>query len=63
MGHHRPLRPMLENTGNNIIAMLPDNPEGLLRQFRRPGSGDPAEPAEPDPQRPPSPQAPPQRRS
>ena len=56
-------RPMLENTGNNIIAMLPDNPEGLLRQFRRPGSGDPAEPAEPDPQRPLGPQAPPQRRS
>jgi membrane protein required for colicin V production len=56
-------RPMLENTGNNIIAMLPDNPEGLLRQFRRPGSGEPAEPAEPDPQRPQGPQAPPQRRS
>ncbi len=59
-------RPMLENTGSSIIAMLPDNPEGLLRQFRRPG-GDPAEPAEPDPQRPPAPpaapQAPPQRRS
>ncbi len=59
-------RPMLENTGNSIIAMLPDNPEGLLRQFRKPNAGDPAEPAEPDPQRPQAPaapQQPPQRRS
>ena len=59
-------RPMLENTGNNLIAMLPDNPEGLLRQIRKPGDGDPAEPAEPDPQRPgtapaPQPPAPPRR--
>jgi membrane protein required for colicin V production len=46
-------RPMLENTGNNLIAMLPDNPEGLLQQLRkRDGQdADPAEPAEPDPQR------------
>jgi membrane protein required for colicin V production len=29
-------RPMLENTGNALVAMLPDNPEGLLRQFRKP---------------------------
>ncbi len=59
-------RPMLENTGSSIIAMLPDNPEGLLRQFRKPNAGDPAEPAEPDPQRPQAPaapQQPPQRRS
>jgi membrane protein required for colicin V production len=28
-------RPMLENTGNNLIAMLPDNPEGLLQQLRK----------------------------
>ncbi|HEX2556183.1 MAG TPA: CvpA family protein [Microvirga sp.] len=58
-------RPMLENTGSSIIAMLPDNPEGLLRQFRKPSAGDPAEPAEPDPQRPqapaPAPQTPPRR--
>jgi len=57
-------RPMLESTGNDLIAMLPDNPEGLLRQFRAPGgAGDPAEPAEPDPTRPPQPPQPPQRRS
>src|SRR5215210_7865810 len=29
-------RPMLENTGNALVAMLPDNPEGLLKQFRKP---------------------------
>ena len=55
-------RPMLENTGNALIAMLPDNPEGLLKQIRRPRQeGDPAEPpAEPDPRNIP---APPPRRS
>ena len=38
-------RPMLENTGNALIAMLPDNPEGLLKQIRRPRQeGEPAEP-------------------
>jgi membrane protein required for colicin V production len=59
-------RTALEDTGNNLIAMLPDNPEGLLQQLRnRPPAGDgepaePAEPAEPDPQRPqaPAPQIP-----
>src|ERR671928_257740 len=29
-------RPMLESTGNSLIAMLPDNPEGLLKSFRKP---------------------------
>jgi membrane protein required for colicin V production len=55
-------RPMLENTGNALIAMLPENPEGLLKQIRRPRQeGDPAEPpAEPDPRNIP---APPPRRS
>jgi membrane protein required for colicin V production len=61
-------RPVLENTGNSLIAMLPDNPEGLLQQLRNRGApdGEPAEPAEPDPQRPGQPpQQPqqPQRRS
>ena len=60
-------RPALESTGNNLIAMLPDNPEGLLQQLRNRGGADPdaAEPVEPDPQRPPAPQPPqpPQRRS
>jgi membrane protein required for colicin V production len=56
-------RPVLENTGNNLITMLPDNPEGLLQQLRnRQQEGDPAEPAEPDPQRPTQP-AQPQRRT
>ena len=55
-------RPMLENTGNALIAMLPDNPEGLLKKMRPPRpEGDPAEPpAEPDPRNIP---APPPRRS
>jgi membrane protein required for colicin V production len=49
-------RPALESTGNNLIAMLPDNPEGLLQQLRNRGApdGDAAEPVEPDPQRPPA---------
>jgi membrane protein required for colicin V production len=29
-------RPMLESTGNSLIAMLPDNPEGFLKQLRKP---------------------------
>jgi membrane protein required for colicin V production len=38
-------RPMLENTGNALVAMLPDNPEGLLKQIRKPkNEGEPAEP-------------------
>jgi membrane protein required for colicin V production len=58
-------RPALENTGNSLIAMLPDNPEGLLQQLRnRTPEGEPAEPAEPDPQRPAQPTGQqPQRRS
>jgi membrane protein required for colicin V production len=54
-------RPMLENTGNALITMLPDNPEGLLKQLRPPRpEGDPAEPPAETPAQP----APvPQRRS
>jgi membrane protein required for colicin V production len=38
-------RPMLENSGNSLIATLPDDPEGLLRQLRKPrNEGDPVEP-------------------
>ncbi len=38
---------MLENTGNALVAMLPENPEGLLQQLRQAearGRGEPAEP-------------------
>lgn len=38
-------RPMLESTGDSLITMLPDDPEGLLRQFRPGPEGDPVEPA------------------
>ena len=58
-------RPMLENTGNALVAMLPDNPEGLLKQIRRPRlEGEPADPpaTEPEPQRG-APPVPPARRS
>jgi membrane protein required for colicin V production len=58
-------RPALENTGNSLIAMLPDEPEGLLQQLRNRGTpeSEPAEPAEPDPQRPGQQPQQPQRRS
>lgn len=42
-------RPMLENTGNALVAMLPENPEGLLKQIRKPKEGEPAEPPAEDP--------------
>ncbi|HVL73065.1 MAG TPA: CvpA family protein [Beijerinckiaceae bacterium] len=47
-------RPLLENSGHSLVAMLPENPEGLLKQIRkRAPEGDPAEPpAEPEPARP-----------
>jgi membrane protein required for colicin V production len=59
----------MENTRDNIIAMLPENAEALLQRLRKKGpDAEPAEPAEPDPQRgaaPPAPGAPgaPPRRS
>lgn len=65
-------RPAMENTRDNIIAMLPENAEALLQKLRNKGAPDaePAEPAEPDPQRGAAPAAPaaptppaPQRRS
>jgi membrane protein required for colicin V production len=38
-------RPMLESTGNTLVTMLPDNPEGLLKQLRKPKpDGEPSEP-------------------
>jgi membrane protein required for colicin V production len=58
-------RPAMENTRDNIIAMLPENAEALLQRLRKKGQdSEPAEPAEPDPQRgaaPPAPGAPPRR--
>jgi membrane protein required for colicin V production len=62
-------RPAMENTRDNIIAMLPENAEALIQRLRnKDAAPDPAEPAEPDPQRPAAPAAPaapqpPQRRS
>jgi membrane protein required for colicin V production len=62
-------RPAMENTRDNIIAMLPENAEALIQRLRnRDAAPDAAEPAEPDPQRPAAPAAPaapqpPQRRS
>jgi membrane protein required for colicin V production len=45
-------RPMLENSGRSLIAMLPDNPEGFLKQIRRPrpeGESEPPAEASPPP--------------
>ncbi|MEE1611609.1 CvpA family protein [Microvirga sp. CF3016] len=61
-------RPAMENTRDNIIAMLPENAEALLQRLRNKEAPTEAEPAEPDPQRPATPAAPaapqpPQRRS
>jgi membrane protein required for colicin V production len=61
-------RPAMENTRDNIIAMLPENAEALLQRLRNKEAPTEAEPAEPDPQRPAAPGAPaapqpPQRRS
>ena len=65
-------RPAMENTRDSIIAMLPENAEALIQRLREKGGPDaePAEPAEPDPQRgtapapaAPAPAQPPQRRS
>ncbi|MBM1171328.1 CvpA family protein [Microvirga arabica] len=62
-------RPAMENTRDNIIAMLPENAEALIQRLRNKDAAPEAEPTEPDPQRPaqpaptsPAPQAP-QRRS
>src|ERR687890_679047 len=46
-------RPAMENTRDNIIAMLPENAEALIQRLREREAPDaePAEPAEPDPQR------------
>lgn len=46
-------RAVLENTGKAIMSMLPDDPEGLLRQFKRKRDGEePAEPPAEPPARP-----------
>jgi len=38
-------RPLLENSGNSLVAMLPDNPEGLLKNLKKPRpDSDTAEP-------------------
>lgn len=39
-------RPLLEKSGDALVAQLPDNPEGLLKQLRKP-KGEGPEPAEP----------------
>ncbi|WP_375408843.1 CvpA family protein [uncultured Methylobacterium sp.] len=40
-------RPLLEKSGNALVAQLPENPEGILKQFKKPktdGSGEPTDP-------------------
>ena len=52
-------RPLLEKSGGWLEAQLPENPEGILKQFKKPKADGSAEPAEP----PGESEAPPQRRS
>jgi membrane protein required for colicin V production len=40
-------RPMLEKSGEALVAQLPENPEGLLKQFKKPKTETPADPVEP----------------
>jgi membrane protein required for colicin V production len=40
-------RPMLEKSGEALVAQLPENPEGLLKQFKKPKVDTPADPVEP----------------
>jgi membrane protein required for colicin V production len=55
-------RPMLESTGNSLITRLPDNPEGLLKQLRKPKpEGEAPGQDEADPQRGGAPPVPPRR--
>src|SRR5215203_4920938 len=55
-------RPMLESTGNSLITMLPDNPEGLLKQLRKPKpEGEAPGQDDADPQRGGGPPIPPRR--
>jgi membrane protein required for colicin V production len=46
-------RPMLEQSGNALVAQLPENPEGFLKQFKKPKPEEtpPNEPVEEAPQR------------
>lgn len=52
-------RPMLEKSGDALVAQLPENPESLLKQFKKPKVDAPADQAEP----PAEGEAPAQRRS
>lgn len=40
-------RALLQSTGDSLIAMMPEDPEGVLQQLRSPSAGgDPSEPAD-----------------
>lgn len=40
-------RPLLERSGNALVAQLPENPEGILKQFKQPKSDGTGEPTDP----------------
>ena len=40
-------RPILEKSGDALVAQLPENPEGLLKQFKKPKVETPVDSAEP----------------
>ena len=39
-------RPLLEKSGDALVAQLPENPEGILKQFKKPKPDGTTEPAE-----------------
>jgi membrane protein required for colicin V production len=43
-------KPFLQATGDQILAMLPDDPESIIKRYKKPKPGSPEDaPAEPDP--------------
>lgn len=53
------MKPLLQSTGNELMAMLPDDPEGILAKLKKPKAGaDEAAPAEGDSEPKPAPPKP-----
>jgi membrane protein required for colicin V production len=42
------MKPILQATGDQLMAMLPDDPEGILAKLRKPKAGEDTPPAETD---------------
>lgn len=46
------MKPLLQSTGNKLMAMLPDDPEGLFAKLRKPKAAADEPPAETEPKAP-----------